>query len=305
MKTKFIFIVGVSRSGTTLMRRILNSSDQIAITDKNHFLGHVIPSEGARYKFRKFGDLSDDDNVRKLVDYIYLGGLEKDFKKFRYWSFHWQWIIKWIDREDFLRKVLDSDRSERALFTVMMQVYADHRGKPIMGEKTPIHFRYVPTLMEWFPDGKVIHMLRDPRAVFASELRTRQQEAVTTPFKQLKRVDLLFKLYIVLQTTVTWFENIIRCSGYKKRYRDNYYLLRFEDLVNDPEKHIRKLCDSLGVDFQDKMLEQAVVSKGFKLGQAGFDTEAATRWKKMIDPWINSWFSFWFGKYLKEFGYVN
>jgi hypothetical protein len=305
MNTKYIFIVGVSRSGTSLMRRVLNSSDQIAICEENHFLGHVIPSEGARKKFRQLGDLSNDDNVRRLVDYIYSGGFKKSSQKHRILSFHWRWIIKWIDKQDFLQRVLESDRSERALFIIMMQVFADHFGKPIMGEKTPIHFRYVPTLMEWFPDGKVIHMLRDPRAIFFSELRTRREEATTTPFKQLKRVDFLFKLYIVLQTTAIWFESAIRCFRYKQRYPDRYYLLKFEDLTSDPEKHIEQVCDFLDVEYQDEMLDQAVISKGFKLGHKGFDTQAATRWKEHIDPWINAWFSFWLRRYLKKFDYVD
>ncbi len=305
MKTEFISIVGVSRSGTTLMRRILNSSDQIAICNENHFMGHLIPSEGARYKFRQFGDLSDDNNVHKLVDYIYSGKLEKSFKKYRVLSYQWRWIIKRVDQEEFLQRILDSDRSERALFAVMMQVYADRKGKPIMGEKTPAHVRYVPKLLEWFPDGRIIHMLRDPRAIFVSELRRRKELPITTPYKQLKRVDFLFELFIVLQTTVAWFESISRYFKYKELYPKHYYLLRFEDLVREPEIHVRRVCDFLDVDLQEKMLEQVVVSQGFRQGQAGFDAQAATRWKEHIPPWINAWFLFWFRRYLKEFGYIS
>lgn len=305
VETEFISIVGVSRSGTTLMRHILNSSDQIAICDENHFLGHLIPSEGVRYKFRKFGDLNKDDNVHDLVEYIYNGGLEKSFKKHRYWSWHWYWIVKRVDKEDFVRRILNSDRSERALFTVMMRVFADRKGKPIMGEKTPAHIRYVPTLLEWFPNGKIIHMLRDPRSVFVSELRRRKQEPYSTPYRQLKRVDFLFTFFIVLQTTLSWFESIVRYHKYRELYPNNYYLLKFEDLVNDPEKHTRRVCDYLGVEFQEKMLDQVVVSDGFRLGQPGFDKQAATRWKEHIPPWINAWFLFWFRKHLKEFGYAD
>jgi Sulfotransferase family len=301
-KAEFVFIVGVSRSGTTLMRRILNSSDQIAICRENHFLGHLIPSEGARHKFRKFGDLADDDNVRKLVDYLYSGGLKRN-SKYRGMSAQWKWIIRRVDRKDLLQRILDSDRSERALFTVMMQVFAEHYGKPIMGEKTPAHVRYVPTLLSWFPEGKVIHMLRDPRGIFVSELRRRKKEALTTPYKQLQHIDFLFRLYILLQTTVLWFESIHRYLRYKRLYPNNYYLLKFEDLVRDPEDHIRRVCDFLGIDFQDEMLKQVVVSNGFKAGHSGFDSRAADRWKGHIGPWINAWFWFWFRNHLQEFRY--
>src|SRR6266487_1292696 len=131
-----IFIVGVSRSGTSLMRKILNASDMIAIAWENHFLGHLIASEGARHKFRKFGDLTDDKNVCRLVDYLYSGEFKKS-SKYRNVSHQWNWIVDNIDRNDFLRRVLASDRSERTLFTIMMQVFAENKGKPIIGEKTP------------------------------------------------------------------------------------------------------------------------------------------------------------------------
>lgn len=304
MEPEFISIVGVSRSGTTLMRNILNSSDQVAICRENHFLGHLIPSEGAGYKFRKVGDLSDDDNVRKLVDYIYSGMFAKS-SKLRGMSPHWKWLVKRVDREEFLHRILDSDRSGRALFSVALRTFADRRGKPIAGEKTPAHVRYVPTLLEWFPDGKIIHMFRDPRAVFVSELRRRKQLAITTPYKQLKRFDFLFTFFIVLQTTLTCFEGVSLYRKYRKLYPNNYYLLKFEDLANAPEKYVRQVCDFLGVDFQEKMLEQKVISRGFRLGQAGFDAQAATRWKEHIPPWINAWFLFWFSKHLKELGYID
>lgn len=298
-----IFIVGVSRSGTSLMRKILNASDQIAISWENHFLGHLIPSEGARYKFRRFGGLSNDGNVHRLVNYIYSDDFRKS-SRFRDVSNQWRWIVAKIDKQDFLQRILNSDRSERSLFTIMMRVFADAKGKPIMGEKTPAHVRYVPTLLAWFPGGRVIHMIRDPRGIFVSELR-RRRKATTFPYQQLKRFDFLFKLYILLQTTIVWFESVNLYAKYKELYPDNYYSLRFEDLVTDPENHIRRVCDFLGVDFQANMLRQFVVSDGFQAWQDGFDAHAADRWREHIAPWANRWFVFWFRKHLKQFGYIT
>ena len=299
-----IFIVGVSRSGTSLMRKILNASDMIAIAWENHFLGHLIASEGARHKFRKFGDLTDDKNVCRLVDYLYSGEFKKS-SKYRNVSHQWNWIIDNIDRNDFLRRVLASDRSERALFTIMMQVFAENKGKPIIGEKTPAHVRHVPTLIEWFPKARIIHMIRDPRGIYISELRRRRKDPITTPYRQLVRFGFIFDLYIMLQTTIVWLESVYRCYKHTKYYPNNYYALRFEDLVRDPEKYIRLVCEFLGVDFQDKMLRQVVVSRGFQAGQTGFDAQAADRWKNYIKPWTNTWFLFWFRRHLRDFGYID
>lgn len=301
----YIFIVGVSRSGTTLMRMTLNASDQIAICRETHFLGHLIASEGARYKFRKFGDLRDDDNVRRLVDYIYSPEFARS-SMYRGVSSQWRWIIKRVEPELLLERILESDRSERALFSVMLQLYAERKGKQIAGEKTPAHIRYVPTLMDWFPEGRIIHMLRDPRAIFISELRRRTKEAVSSaPYKQLKRFRPLFQLFILLQTTWAWFESVQRYRRYQRRYPAKYFLLKFEDLVRDPEGQIKQVCDFLGVDFQSAMLEQVVVSQGFGLGQSGFDARAADRWRDYISPWINAWFRFWLRGPLKQFGYIS
>jgi hypothetical protein len=260
--------------------------------------------EGARYKFKKCGDLTDDDNVHRLVDYIYSGEFANS-SEVRDISPHWKWIITHVDRKDLAQKILNSDRSERALFTVMMQVFAEYKDKPILGEKTPAHLRYVSTLVRWFPNGKVIHMCRDPRAVFVSELRRRKGKAVTWPYKQLKQFSLPFELYIVLQTTAAWLESAWRCSRYQKRYPDEYRLIKFEDLVREPERTIRQVCAFLGIEFQEKMLEQRVISKGFQLKQPGFDAQAATRWKENIAPWANAWFSLLFTKHLRKFGYAD
>ncbi|RPI84973.1 MAG: sulfotransferase [Chloroflexi bacterium] len=297
-----IFIVGVSRSGTTLMRNILNESDQIGISRENHFLGHLLGSEGMRYKFQQFGDLSVDENVHKLVDFIYSGEIEKS-SKLRRISAHWRWILRRIDRDVFLQKVLDSDRSERALFTIMMECFAERKGKQIIGEKTPAHIRYVPTLMDWYPNARVIHMIRDPRAVFVSEYNRRLKEAQSVPFKQLKKIPYLLKLYLLAQTTVTWAESINLYHQYSEKYPGRYYALKFEDLVREPEKNISNLCNYLGVEFQEKMLHQSVVSMGFQAGKSGFDSQAADRWKKNIDPWMNTWLTRHFRQELRALGY--
>lgn len=301
-ETDYIFIVGVSRSGTTLMRNILNQSDQIAISRENHFLGHLLGSEGMRHKFRKFGDLHEDENVRRLVNFLYSGGSEKS-SWLRRSSAHWRWITRRIDKEVFLQKILESDRSERAMFAAMMDLFAERKGKAIKGEKTPAHFQYAETLLDWFPKAKIIHMMRDPRGIFISELRRRQKEAQSFPYRQLKHVPSLMKIYILLQTTLTWAASASSASANAAKYPGRYTVQRFEDLVRKPEMQVRALCSYLGVPFQKQMLEQEVVSKGFQEKQSGFDSGAADRWTKFIDPSAKRWFNFWFRRQLRSYRY--
>lgn len=309
MKPDYIFISGVSRTGSTLLLRILNKSTEMAISRETYFLGHQLPWEGIRHIIkRKIGDLSDDANVHELVEFLYNG----DFK--RNTHAYWSWLRENTEKEAFLRKLLAAhDRSDRTIFAIMMEIHGDWLQQKkasvcdhlILGEKTPSHIYYVPTLLEWFPNAKVIHTFRDPRGIFASELRRRKKQAFTFPYKQISQLGPLFTLYILLQVTYAWLRAVRLHFTYEELYPDRYYLLRFEDLVAEPEESIRRLCDFLEVDFQDAMLEQKVVSRGFRQGQVGFDRQAVDRWKEVNPPWINAWFLFWGKKYLQALGHID
>ena len=110
-----IFIVGVSRSGTTLTRRILDRHSRIGIATENHYLGHLLAWEGARHYLRRVGDLRQDDHVRALVDLIYSGELQRR-SRLRELSPYWRWLSGKVPRGDIERYLLASDRTERGVF---------------------------------------------------------------------------------------------------------------------------------------------------------------------------------------------
>lgn len=307
MKPEYIFISGVSRTGSTLLLNMLNKSSEIALSPENFFLGHQLPWEGVRYVIRrKVGDLSEDANVYKMVDLLYKGDFSRGTLGY------WGWMQKKIDRETFLKKILDSeDRSDRAVFAAMMEVRGEWaqqkknkiEGDLILGEKTPSHIYYVPTIMEWYPNSKVIHTFRDPRGIFASELRRRKAAPLRWPYKQLHQTGPVFQIYVLLQVTYAWLRAARLHYRYEKLYPDRYYLIRFEELVANPERSAKRLCEFLGVDFQEVMLEQRVRSQGFNEGKTGFDGKAAYRWQEKNPPWVNSWFLLWGEKHLQSIGY--
>jgi hypothetical protein len=181
-----IFIVGASRSGTSLMRHLLERSPRIALARENHFLGHLRESEGARFYFRRAGDLADDASIRRIVEMIYSGDFARQ-SRFRELSTFWKWLVDNVPRDDMERRLLAADRDERGLFVAFLRAYADKSDRPIIGEKTPAHLAYVETLLEWFPEARVVHMIRDPRAVFVSDLRRRRGK-LRKPYSWLSRV---------------------------------------------------------------------------------------------------------------------
>ena len=297
-----IFIVGVSRSGTTLARRILDRHSRIAIATENHYLGHLLPWEGARHYFRRVGDLRDDAAVHRLVELIYSGEMQRR-SRLRELSPYWRWLTGKVPRADLEARLLASDRTERGLFEALLRVYADRRGKTIMGEKTPAHLAYVETLLEWFPDARVIHCMRDPRAVYVSELRRRREQAVSFPYRQLARVPALMAPFALGQVTWAWARAVHRHRALGRRYPGRYQPLRFEELVTAPRETVAELCAFLGVELEPRMLEQRVTSRGAMVGELGFDAGAADRWRSEIGRLAKRAIESLLGRRLAELGY--
>ena len=184
-----------------------------------------------------------------------------------------------------------------------MAVHA--QGKPIRGEKTPAHIYFVPTLLAWFPNAKIIHTFRDPRAIYISS-KTKADKKYRPRYSALfRKLGVLFELYSSLQIILPWLQMIRLHHRYRKLYPNQYYLSRYEHLVCAPQDSLRDLCDFLEIDFTEPMLQQSVINSSYVPNSqiAGFDMSAIDRWREHLHPLINKWFLLWCRKRLVEFGY--
>ena len=293
-KPSHIFIVGSFRTGTTLLRYMLDSSAETGICGETKFVSGGFFRRGSRYRLTKVGDLSADEGAQKIVDFIYADKMPKIFRR----------ITRKVSKEEFLNELLKSDRTHRALFDLTMRFYAD--GKPIRGEKTPAHIYQVPLLMDWFPNAKVVHTLRDPRAIFVSQRRQFLRDNVDRHYRILRTTEITLGIGVFLQVLLNWLRIARLHRQYQKRYPNNYYYVRFEDLVSNPEPTLKKVCEFLEIDFSEDMLNQPVVGSSFVPRESetqGVDTSTIDRWRNHLHPLIDKWFVFWCKKYLLEFGY--
>jgi hypothetical protein len=312
VKSKYIFIVGLPRTGTKLMMNILeNSQDRPChITRENFFLGRII-NRGVRQKMRKIGDMSIDANVHKFVDAMYAG---------KFFGDYWDKLADGrlgVAKETMLQEILNSDRSDKAIYSILLRIHTPTTDDIILGDKSGPHLYHVPTLLEWFPDAKVVHTFRDPRAVLASEhkklLHKRHQKIARLKKADHKAQALFLKLTepfaslgIVLYITIAWLYAVRLHSKYKKLYPHNYYLSKFEDLVNEPEKSVRKVCEFMGIEFHSTMLNPPKIGSSYTREEGtGFDQGTLDRWQEYLKPWMSAGLFVWGKKYLKEFGYIH
>jgi hypothetical protein len=115
--------------------------------------------------------------------------------------------------------------------------YADQFGKARYGDKTPGLVLHMPRVLDLFPDAVFIHLIRDGRDV-AQAFVERDWGPST-----IAKAALMWRRHVTTG----------RADGLKLP-RGRYFELRYEDLVADPEPHVREICTFLELDYEPAML---------------------------------------------------
>jgi hypothetical protein len=215
-----LILLGVSRSGTTLLRVILDRSPGIAIPDESFFVPLLARRHRGVVDHARF--LDDLSRLRALADW----GLTPD------------------DVAPRLRSGMRAGEAVAAVF----EAYAAKERKPRWGDKTPMYMRHLPLLERLFPDAQYVHLIRDGRDAAVSFLRmpegtfTRTWAHPETPaeFAALWRIE------------VEGGRELGRRVG-----ADRYHEARYERLVAEPERTVREICAFSDLPFEPAMLEYA------------------------------------------------
>lgn len=141
-----VFIIGVPRSGTTLLAQLLNASEQISFGKESHFFQFI--------NKRKFKYKSDKEIIN-----AFLNRDANAYLKYFDWSNN---ELASIKNKTFQIKSL----KEFSDFLITYLIV--NRKTERWGEKTPGHFEYIDNISRYYPNAKFINIIRDPRDVYAS-----------------------------------------------------------------------------------------------------------------------------------------
>jgi Sulfotransferase family len=217
----YLFIVGCARSGTTLVHRIVNAHPQIAITPEMHWITR---------QFKSGPGLVASELVSELTRH-------KRFAQFE------------IPREQF-EGLLGAGEAlpYQTFLNRVFGLYGQINNKPLVGNKTPAYVRSIPTFHALWPEAKFVHIIRDGRDVCISILNWKKADRIVGRYASWKED--------AVSTTALWWERKVR-----KAREDGaalgpglYHETLYEDLVDDPERECKKLCEFLGVPYDDAMI---------------------------------------------------
>src|SRR5919204_3146147 len=215
-----VIVLGVGRSGTTLLRVMLDRSSEIAIPYESFFVTPLAHRHGRRPKLDDFVD---------------------DLGRF-YQLYEWG-----IDPEDVRPRLRDGMTTGEALSAVF-EVYAEHEGKPRWGDKTPLYMQHLPLLERLFPGALWVHLVRDGRDAALSFLELPDGFAGKT-WAQPRTVA---------QFAARWRAEIRAARKLGSHAGGRYLELRYEDLVAEPERELRRVCEHASLTWEPKLLEHDV-----------------------------------------------
>ena len=272
-KQRPVFIIGGSRTGSTMLQVILSKSPDISITDELQFRTPFwLHRDFLQDIDTHVSPLDEEGALDRLLDLVYSG---------RPVGWFWSASDRLLDRDLFCEELSGKKLSPRTILDAVLRAHARQGDKKRIGAKFPMHYLYTNQLLEWYPDCLLIHTTRNPKAVYAS-----QAAKYLKPDQGLvSRLYARFKQYVHINIQISLTARLHR----QLRHRSNYRLIRYEDLVTNPESEIRALCDFVGTEFREDMLRPNQFGSSFDgIGdnKEGIDSSSLERWRTSI-----SWFT--------------
>jgi hypothetical protein len=267
------FIVGNDRSGTTMLRLILDAGPDVAIPPESMYLTDFAP-------VRAKGGPADALAAQELTRQAW------EHPKVALWELPGGAPAVPLagDPETWFRFAMEAP----------FAAYARMYGKPGWADKTPHYVHHVDFLLSVWPDAKVVVLVRDGRDVALS----------------LKRLP--FGPNNAWAAAQWWARGVRAGRKAVERHPDRVRCVRYEDIVADPEGEVRSLCGFLGLRFEPGMLDLRRVDRSrivpdqvswFPTIFEGIGSDAVERWRREMSPRDQRTFAALAGDELAAHGY--
>ena len=209
------FVVGVNRSGTTLLRMMLDSHPALAIGPETHFVPDLIA-------LLETGDARVADLVATI-------------RGAREWEDFGLGEAELTAAFERLGPRLEAGPALRAFYSLCAQ----RAGKPRAGDKTPAYGRSMLAIKAALPEARFVHVIRDGRDVALSIRDRAGGERPERPFGRIAK---------------RWKRRIAGAREQAELLGKSYLEVRYERLVSEPEPLLKEVCALLELPWDAAML---------------------------------------------------
>ena len=266
------FLVGQAKSGTSWLMRTLDAHPEILCKGEGRLFGRDYKRE----------DIKQMDTKTIQPSSLYRAILDADY------------LNAWIERSGWTR---DDDKEEhldgltRAAIDYFLTEKLSRSGKRIVGDKTPfLNEKIVGEVSDIYPEARVIHIIRDGRDAAVSSMHHFWNHPVDLGGRQdlgpeelakrdayredpqgfLETGESLFTESRLRNLAETWSLQVSQAmQDGPKHFGERYAEVRYEDLLEEPEKEIVCLLGFLGADASRESVEHCVGSASFESWSRG------------------------------------
>lgn len=209
-----ILIGGADRSGPGLLGEVLERHESLAVSRRTNLWSFYL---------NRYGDLSKRENLERCLDAML------SYTRVR--AMH-------PDRESLAAEfIAGEDHSYFRLFRILGRQFVSKSGRSRWVDKSLNSERDAVRVLEAYPDAVMIHVIRDPRDRHASMVHHRGGRRSG-----------------VFGSIAVWRHSARLAERNAKRFRGRYLVVRYEDLVTDPEPKMREVCEFIGEPFDPHMV---------------------------------------------------
>lgn len=225
------FVVGCSRSGTTLLQALIDSHPNIAIPPESLVyvrFGAIVHT---------YGDLALPRNRLKFIEALLAD------------VFISQWHLE-VTANDVEKRL--QEPSFVGIVRTLFRIYADRQGARRWGDKSPEHIRHLREIRRDFPGAKLIHLVRDGRDVAEAMRR------------------MIFYSVTAYGVARVWRDEIRHWQAFCSTEGEaDTLVVRYEDLVTDPRETVASIFRFLGEPVVDTVATYAESSLSRKMDAQG------------------------------------
>ena len=210
-----LFIIGNPRSGTTLLRLMLTNHKNIVIPPECGFAVWFYD----KYKSEVFSETV----IRNFVEDL------STARKIETWNLDYPELLHYI----FSVQPVSYPEVVGAVY----EFYGRTNRETFLrwGDKNNYYLNHIDTIWEMYPSARFVHIIRDGRDVACSYRKLHRSSMVSKYAPHLP--------FDVKDIALEWSRNIrtIR-NSFDKMYWNNVHELRYEDLVSNPSRELKKVC---------------------------------------------------------------